>query len=585
MSWQCVGMAMDTDAQFLRAVRGGNLEEVRKYLDAGQNVDTTNINGMSGLHLAAKEGHLSVVMELLNRGANCAARTRKNNTPLHVAALARQSQVTQILLERGADINAVSETGFTPLYLAAQENGSDIACMLLQAGADQRIHTVDGFSPLAVAVQQENAEVINVLLPNWRASAPEYAFRLLEELGLDCPDVFRYTAEGNFVELRKAIRSGSDVNQTLKDGLSPLHLAVVLGDLQMVKELISHGAFPSTISEKLSSPLITACHSCRRDIIQALLSAGANPNDKPRPYSPLLPLHIACNYGDTAAVLMLLQHGADVKAAGKWISMNARVAFDDHHAEVMSLLVQWALQLCPEQQTHVMHDTESEAGNMLLEPPTPYEPDPDPAGTCLAMMRSLFRSRPEHVDELIEAALSTIHQCNIFKAADEGNAVLATACLDENPACLETKTKCGLTPLHVACVRGHVAVVSLFLERKANPNASTDNGITPTIMAAYANCPSVLQLLMKNGADMTLSMQNGLTPLGMAIAKKNLEAAENILKQHPLAPCCSILNVLSTQSEEQQVSQVLGMVEWACRSNPLSSANRRKKGRRACVLT
>lgn len=57
----------------------------------------------------------------------------------------------------------------------------------------------------------------------------------------------------------------------------------------------------------------------------------------------------------------------------KWISMNARVAFDDHHAEVMSLLVQWALQLCPEQQTHVMHDTESEAGNMLLEPPTPYE--------------------------------------------------------------------------------------------------------------------------------------------------------------------------------------------------------------------
>lgn len=28
--------------------------------------------------------------------------------------------------------------------------------------------------------------------------------------------MFRYTAEGNFVELRKAIRSGSDVNQTLK---------------------------------------------------------------------------------------------------------------------------------------------------------------------------------------------------------------------------------------------------------------------------------------------------------------------------------------------------------------------------------
>ena len=29
-----------------------------------------------------------------------------------------------------------------------------------------------------------------------------------------------------------------------------------------------------------------------------------------------MPLHITCNYGDTVAVLMLLEHGADVTAAG-----------------------------------------------------------------------------------------------------------------------------------------------------------------------------------------------------------------------------------------------------------------------------
>lgn len=42
---------------------------------------------------------------------------------------------------------------------------------------------VDGFSPLAVAVQQENAEVINVLLPNWRKTAADFALRLVAAQG------------------------------------------------------------------------------------------------------------------------------------------------------------------------------------------------------------------------------------------------------------------------------------------------------------------------------------------------------------------------------------------------------------------
>ena len=79
--------------------------------------------------------------------------------------------------------------------------------------------------------------------------------------------------------------------------------------------------------------------------------------------------------------------------------------------------------------------------------------------------------------------------------------------------------------------------------------------------------------------------QNGLTPLGMAIAKQNLAAAETILRHQMLAPPCSILNILSTQNEETPaLSKVLGVVEWACRSNPLTSRTRRKKGRRACIL-
>ncbi|KAK7498838.1 hypothetical protein BaRGS_00009930, partial [Batillaria attramentaria] len=346
----------------------------------------------------------------------------KDNTPLHVAALARQSQITRLLLDRGADVNAVSKTGFTPLYLAAQENGADIVDMLLQAGADQRIHTVDGFSPLAVAVQQENAEVINVLLPSWRKTAADFALRMLAAQGQNCPDVFKQTADGNVIGLRKAVQGGADVNQTLKDGLSPLHVAVVLGNLQM----------------KLSTPLATACHICRRDIILSLLNAGANPNVKMRGCDPLLPLHIACNYGDTAAVFLLLKYKADVVAAGRWMSMNARVAFDEQHQEVISLLIRWALGLCPEQKIKLMTEGDSDSAQAAT---TPDEPEPDPTVTCLKMMSPVFRSRPRLADALVQAALDATNKSTLSKAAEEGNLELVTACIEESPSSVDNKSK------------------------------------------------------------------------------------------------------------------------------------------------
>ena len=39
--------------------------------------------------------------------------------------------------------------------------------------------------------------------------------------------------------------------------------------------------------------------------------------------------------------------------------MNSRVAFDTHHAEVISLCIRWALKLCPEQQAIPQPDTEA----------------------------------------------------------------------------------------------------------------------------------------------------------------------------------------------------------------------------------
>ncbi|MFA5959950.1 MAG: ankyrin repeat domain-containing protein [Tatlockia sp.] len=101
----------------------------------------------------------------------------------------------------------------------------------------------------------------------------------------------------------------------------------------------------------------------------------------------------------------------------------------------------------------------------------------------------------------------------------------------ENPAnCLEVINKMGATPLHLACLKGDVCMVSYMLEEiKANPNfQSPTTEFTPLHFAANGNQAKIIPLLIKAGADPSiyLSGKKRVTPLLMAQKMKNKEAAE-----------------------------------------------------------
>jgi hypothetical protein len=81
------------------------------------------------------------------------------------------------------------------------------------------------------------------------------------------------------------------------------------------------------------------------------------------------------------------------------------------------------------------------------------------------------------------------------------------------------KAKDGGTPLHWAADRGHVDVARLLLEHRADPNARAIIGGTPLHWAVYKGHVDVVRLLLEHGADPTVKDKDGKTPLDLAREK------------------------------------------------------------------
>lgn len=71
--------------------------------------------------------------------------------------------------------------------------------------------------------------------------------------------------------------------------------------------------------------------------------------------------------------------------------------------------------------------------------------------------------------------------------------------------------KPGWAPLHYAATGGHLEIMELLLEHHAFIDAESPNGTTPLMMAAHYGTPAAVKLLLEAGADTAMKNQLGLT--------------------------------------------------------------------------
>ena len=149
--------------KLFNAIRSDNLKNVQNTIDAGVDVNCTNIVGATPLHVAVRYKLEKIVEILINNGAN--VNTEHGEPPLINAIDMGKIKIIERLVDNGADINYVySDDGKTPFTYALYLDSTEIAKLFISRGANVDQMSVEGVTPLMIVCGNGNEELIELLL-------------------------------------------------------------------------------------------------------------------------------------------------------------------------------------------------------------------------------------------------------------------------------------------------------------------------------------------------------------------------------------------------------------------------------------
>lgn len=176
-----------------RAVELGDLDQVKRHLYWGTDLEETDAAGDRPLHIAAQQGRIAIARALARHGADLSARDGNGHTPLEVALIRGRTQLAEMLIDegaplaaqdmlfrlvregvsdrdslaflaaRGADLDARDADGLAPIHRAVSQGQLELTTRLIRAGVDINRRDEAGRTPLAIALANGDRDIIALL--------------------------------------------------------------------------------------------------------------------------------------------------------------------------------------------------------------------------------------------------------------------------------------------------------------------------------------------------------------------------------------------------------------------------------------
>lgn len=314
LTFLMTGYSQEEDIQFefLEWVKDGDLEEAKKYLAKGADVNGKTTGGSNAGEYAIwniEDGD-ALINYLLSNGLDINILNDNEANLLHIAAEYEGSIIMPKLVELGSEINAKDSDGSTPVIIAAENSDLIAIKTLSELGADMSIENEEGKSVIHY-LDLEDEEQWNLIL-NFKLSQVQKDFLLYKSI-FDLENSDKAIA---------VINLGADVNMKDEDGTPIIIHAVQFENTEILKQLISKGVDVNATDEDGLSALWFYYNT---ETLQILIDSDANVNLNVEDYSS--PLFYAIKQADVESVKLLLAAGADPQF--KILDQNASAYCDE----------------------------------------------------------------------------------------------------------------------------------------------------------------------------------------------------------------------------------------------------------------
>uniref|UniRef100_A0A673CDJ4 Ankyrin repeat and sterile alpha motif domain containing 6 n=1 Tax=Sphaeramia orbicularis TaxID=375764 RepID=A0A673CDJ4_9TELE len=293
-------------------------------LENGAEINGRNRLGASVLTMAARGGHIHVVKLLLESGAyvddydhlavagDVVSNGNNNNscggsrefmdiTALMVASQHGHEAVVRLLLEWGSDVNFSQKiTGWGPLMAATLSGKVVVAQQLVERGADpDRVNVLSKTAfELAMQLKQRDVKAYLDSITTVRPQTDDERRR---------PDVFSALKLGNSQLVKEILEEDpTQVNSSNQEGASPLMMAAVSGQLEVVQLMVEKNAdIDKQDGVHGWTALMQATYHGNKDIVKYLLGQGADVNLRAKNGYTAFDLVMLLNDPDTELVRLL----------------------------------------------------------------------------------------------------------------------------------------------------------------------------------------------------------------------------------------------------------------------------------------